>query len=673
MESFMRTGVVDEPIKESGSDNLGLTLHSQSLIQFIERSQTPITIGIQGEWGSGKTSLMNAINHHFELERRDIKQIWVNSWEYSLLSSPEEALVKIITKIIDDLLEADDNIDRKNKISSGAKEVFKGVARIGATVAFGSGGQNIVDKALETKPETISSLRDKLEDLIIDIASRDTNPFSRIVVYVDDLDRMEPKNAVAVLELLKNVFTVKNCVFLLAIDYQVVVKGLKEKFGPQTAENEWEFRAFFDKIIQLPFMMPMGQYDIGKYVNELLKSVGFISGAEFKPEEITDTVLLSIGGNPRSIKRLVNSVSLIQIFTQTKIKLAGDGNNFADEINLSENDEKLLLFTLLCLQIAYPQIYTLLTKRPNFLDWDSDFAFRETQNKEEEEKERFEKDFTNAQKTEDCDEEWEKALYRICYVNPRMRTRFKDISKFLSQIKAIMEDRDLKIGDTLELILSQTSVTSVTSTDDPIESVKPYQRTLYDGMKTWVNTLDSQGYSPTIIKTVNTIHSLLSEYSDETVFSKIGGATYYVKRAKTNAGPNSTGTVKIAQLKIRGTKTPYFDVRFLKNKLHDHRIPKIDGLSVNHIRQFHREKITNIAFSTFYSIHLKLDQANSNTYLEVLRQLASENLIFITNNFHDMYPYGVNDLKKALDEEDEETLLEMERTLSSDYTYDFNG
>ena len=668
----MRTGVVDEPIKESSSDNLGLKLHSQSLIQFVERTETPITIGIQGEWGSGKTSLMNAIFHHFDTERADVKQIWVNSWEYSLLSTPEEALLKIIAKIIDDLLEADDNIDRKNKITSGAKEIFKGAVRVGAAVALGSGGQNVVDKTLKTKPETISSLRQKLSELIQDIANRDTNPYKRIVVYVDDLDRMEPKNAVAVLELLKNVFTISNCVFLLAIDYQVVVKGLKEKFGEQTEENEWEFRAFFDKIIQLPFMMPMGQYDIGKYVNELLKNVGFISGGEFKPEEITDIVLLSIGGNPRSIKRLVNSVSLIQIFTETKINLDAEDSETVDDSGISKNDEKLLLFSLLCLQIAYPQIYNLLTKNSNFLEWNNDFALEETQKKEEEDKERFKIDFENAKKSDDCDEEWEKALFRICYVKPRLRARFKDISKFLSQIKTTMEDRNLEVGDNLEMILSQTSVTNVTSTDKPIESNKPFQRTIYDGMTAWINTLKSRGIGPELIGAAQNISDLLSEYSDETVFAKTSGATFYVKKAKTNAGPKSTGTVKVAQTGILGTrKNPIIGVTLLKNSIHDHRLPKIDGLKVRHIRNFDREKISNIAFSTFYRIELTIEQANSKKYMDMLHQLASDNLQFIINNSDKMYPFGVNDLKKALYENDETTLLEMERTLSPDYTYNF--
>ena len=65
---------------------------------------------------------------------------------------------------------------------------------------------------------------------------------------------------------LKIYLILKDCVFVLAIDYQVVVKGLVGKFGKPTPENEWEFRAFFDKIIQLPFSMPMGNYDIANYV-----------------------------------------------------------------------------------------------------------------------------------------------------------------------------------------------------------------------------------------------------------------------------------------------------------------------------------------------------------------------------------------------------------------------
>ena len=187
-----------------------------------------------------------------------------------------------------------------------------------------------------------------------------TNPFKKVLIYVDDLDRIEPKNAVAILELLKNIFSIPHCVFILAIDYQVVVKGLEYKFGKQTPENEWEFRAFFDKIIQLPFMMPMGQYNIGKYVNHLLTEVGFVGEEGLDDQDISEVILRTIGGNPRSIKRLVNSVSLIQIFTEEKSadNLQDPQTENDDGANIDNETEKFLIFALLCLQIAYPPIYT---------------------------------------------------------------------------------------------------------------------------------------------------------------------------------------------------------------------------------------------------------------------------------------------------------------------------
>ena len=89
--------------------------------------------------------------------------------------------------------------------------------------------------------------------------------------FIDDLDRIDPPVAVKILELLKNIFDLPRCIFVLAIDYNVVVKGLKSKFGELTAQNEREFRYFFDKIIQLPFTMPMPSYKIDTFLTDKLK------------------------------------------------------------------------------------------------------------------------------------------------------------------------------------------------------------------------------------------------------------------------------------------------------------------------------------------------------------------------------------------------------------------
>ena len=99
-----KIGIIDEPISEGSLDHLDISKHADSLIEYIKETDTPITIGIQGEWGSGKTSLINSIyselNEGEDDKKKKYKQIWINSWEYSLLSTPEESLMKII---MDDL------------------------------------------------------------------------------------------------------------------------------------------------------------------------------------------------------------------------------------------------------------------------------------------------------------------------------------------------------------------------------------------------------------------------------------------------------------------------------------------------------------------------------------------------------------------------------------------
>ena len=73
-------GIIDEPVAPGATDNLDISIHSKALINFINQTSTPITVGIQGEWGSGKTSLINSIHHSFDTHG-DIKQIWINSMQ----------------------------------------------------------------------------------------------------------------------------------------------------------------------------------------------------------------------------------------------------------------------------------------------------------------------------------------------------------------------------------------------------------------------------------------------------------------------------------------------------------------------------------------------------------------------------------------------------------------
>ena len=127
------------------------------------------------------------------------------------------------------------------------------------------------------------------------------------------------------------------------------------------------------------------------------------------------------------------------------------------------------MFSLLCLQIAYPAIYSLLVEQPNFTKWDNDFAFSHTNKEEEKEKELFDKEYGNAIKTEDFDEEWEQALFRICYIRPRLKPKATDIARFFSFLLKINIPLRIKIWVRPYKNFDRTSVLLVFTSTDTVQ------------------------------------------------------------------------------------------------------------------------------------------------------------------------------------------------------------
>lgn len=627
-----KIGIIDEPISESSKDNLDLSIHANSLIKYIEETDTPITIGIQGEWGSGKTSLINSIKH--VLSKKTVyRQIWINSWEYSLLSTPEESLMKIVSKLITELLGDDKEISMKDKVGGAAKAVFQGALRIGAGAVGGVQGAEVAKELLDKEAKGISDLRAELSVLVNEIKTSQNQPIEKIIIYVDDLDRIEPKNAVSILELLKNIFNVEHCVFILAIDYQVVVKGLEHKFGKQTAENEWEFRAFFDKIIQLPFMMPMGQYNIGKYVNKLLIDIGFVDGDGLDTAAIREIIVRTVGGNPRAIKRLVNSVSLIQIFSETKAE-AEENEPDRDDIDkeVTEEQKKFLLFALLCLQIAYPHIYTLLTEKPNFTQWDDAFANSNTMKKEQNKDEypQFEEEFNNAKETDDFNEVWEHALYKICYLRPRLRARVVDISRFFSYIKdTLLNGNEDLVGLLVIDTLENTSVTSVTSTDKQQivipERTGAYQRRMLDNFDTYIEKEKIEnGHRPGVnenMELIEKIHTDVTSIVPDMLWKYAGGVTGYINKHKFITLYN-------------GGKKDGVHVRLMRHLDHDYKIPKLEHSETGCIREFQVGKPSTDFESYNYAMQLRTLEAYEKDK-EKIMDLVNKSVDMCVNHYDD--------------------------------------
>jgi len=489
----MQTGVIDEPLSKDQDDKLGVQEYADALFQFIMDTQTPMTIGVQGDWGSGKTSLMNQMWYKFEnpkISSLRTKQIWVNTWEHSLLKTPQEALVSIISEIIK-TLSATLEYDQKKKIRETASKVLQGTLRIGASLTAGTEGVSVVKDYFEgdTSANSISALRHSLNELVEENA---TKKYDRFVVYIDDLDRLEPSNAVEILELLKNIFNIKNCVFVLAIDYSVVVKGLAKKFGALNKENRWEYDAFFHKIIQLTFQMPINNYDIGNYLSSLLIDTGFVKAGELKQEDLSKLTQLTIGGNPRSIKRLVNNIALNNIFIEVKKKRKEDAQSASDQ--QVKNIAKFLLVALNCIQIQYPKVYDALVLSPDFIDWEEEYA---EQSLTIEDNEALERDLNNYKDNNDDAVTWQVVLFKICHPEPRLRARFKDISDTLLLLKRAIGNQDF--SKMMRKVVEQTKVTN-TGLTDIADQTKAYQQ--MENLNTKIGQLKERGYNPSAIEAV---------------------------------------------------------------------------------------------------------------------------------------------------------------------------
>ncbi len=453
----MKSSIIDVPRKYSEADLFGIQKYQNALVKFIRLTNTPITIALQGEWGSGKTSLMNQLRYELcDKEGAPYFPVWVNTWQYSLMKTPPQAIMSILEGCINQIGEI--NPDHKwNESKKKIGGIFKKMASVGAKVAASTVGVDgdVVDELFggESAESDILQLKNEIAKLIEEALKMNPSKIG-FTFYIDDLDRIDPPVAVEILELMKNIFDLDKCVFILAIDYDVVIKGLRSKFGELTDKNEREFRAFFDKIIQLPFSMPVASYNVDTFLVDALQKIEFFSPKELENESLAENLSeiarLSVGSNPRSLKRLSNTLSLISIINE------GDDDDEVNDTNATQ--AKLINFALVCMQIAYPYVYNQLTEEPDFKNWNDGTAAKlKLRHLTEDEKESL-----NA--ATEFDEEWEKVLFRMCQKETYLSIRAFQVSRLLNKIAEIIGNDD-KLGDIVESVIALSAVTNLKAFD----------------------------------------------------------------------------------------------------------------------------------------------------------------------------------------------------------------
>ena len=362
-------------------------------------TRTPLTIGVFGTWGSGKTSLMRMVRNKLP---ESFRAAWFDAWKYekeetlwrALLLHVLAALKGAVPKNKPEDLEALRDletalyqpVDREKvggltidwgKLGAGAAE---GAVQIG--LAFLPGGAVLADLIKELRKEekseeaigkivsAIHRERAQIHVAQVQFLEQFHDRFNalvgehivkknlRLVVFVDDLDRCLPEKAVEVLEAIKLFVDVPGCVFVLGLDQEVIARGIEIKYREfglaPGAEGEAQKRfvidgaRYLEKIIQLPFQIPpIERGDMGAFVSGLV--------GEWPHPACPDVFAEGLGDNPRQVKRTVNVFLLLwQLADKRKEKLQG----LIKPIRLAK---------VVAIQHIYPELYEVLKETPRLL------------------------------------------------------------------------------------------------------------------------------------------------------------------------------------------------------------------------------------------------------------------------------------------------------------------
>ena len=346
-EENKKQGLTDEA---ATVDLFNINKHLDGLSRFIKACNTPMTISIQGSWGSGKTSIMKMVEHEIE---KDVIPVFFNTWQFSQFELGNSLAFSMIKVLLNKLQDDDSFIKHFTSVCSNAlTTALKSVSIYNINVDLKKCTEKTVD---DNYAEQIENLHQHFQEVVNRACEREHK--DRVVIFVDDLDRLVPSKAVELLEVLKLFLDCKQCVFVLAIDYEVVIRGAIEKYGfasymsdkidDKERNREYEKgKSFFDKIIQVPFKVPVAVYDIKNYLKDGFNKIN-LKIDDNDLQDYIDLCASSIGSNPRSLKRLLNAFLLLTFI--------GEGS-----IDLNNKDKAKLLFAALCLQQYKEKIYNLI-------------------------------------------------------------------------------------------------------------------------------------------------------------------------------------------------------------------------------------------------------------------------------------------------------------------------
>lgn len=345
-------------------DSLGMGRAGDALARMALEVQAPFTIGVTGKWGAGKTSVLRRafatlggqpISQSLqfgeskteipedELERyrhnnrsdelrwplplnvvaNQSLAIWYSPWQHQSAEAP----------IIPLLQEIRAQYGRKRKWLEGVKKLNRqgGLAALTllehATdaalslylekpVKLAVGATENVRKAWrEEDPDNLTRasdgqrfhllFEDAVENLLADLVPDDV-PFSeqtRLILFIDDLDRCEEKTVVSLLEAIKLYLGTRRCVFVLGVDDVAVADAIKRHWN---RPNDDHNREYLEKLFQATLPVPLPrETDLRSLIRGQLASHGFPEPAQ---DALAEDITRLLEPNPRKVKNFLNSL-----------------------------------------------------------------------------------------------------------------------------------------------------------------------------------------------------------------------------------------------------------------------------------------------------------------------------------------------------------------------------
>lgn len=307
---------------ETKVDLLNNEAIAKTIIELLrEKPDQPVTIGVHGDWGAGKSSVLEMIEAGFS-GKDDVLCLKFNGWRFQGFEDAKIALIEgIVTGLVEkrpavtkaagavkDVFNRIDWLKVAKRAGGLALTAFTGIPtpdQIGAIVGTLEGmfadpgklatkenltsaidGVKSMLKPAETKnvPEEVEAFRKAFDKLLKDAGIK------QLIVLIDDLDRCLPDTAIETLEAIRLfVFTARTA-FVVAADEAMIEYAVRKHFPdlPETTGPRDYARNYLEKLIQVPFRIPaLGETETRIYVTLLL------TGAEIGDEDADYTKLIA--------------------------------------------------------------------------------------------------------------------------------------------------------------------------------------------------------------------------------------------------------------------------------------------------------------------------------------------------------------------------------------------